>query len=172
MAKNPILRFFDFLAKMGIMVRDDPPKVIDVAARSWGDPVDGFVLSIEQIAHDENAPPTLSVVLRNVSPAAQTLAIPGWLHYYHFDMTAPLSPFGRELLKPERSTADSYTTTGRARRYPGPHRLNLQHETKRRIPHPRLLRASDRRHAAFQYNRNIRLSVLIANFSRSHTYQS
>lgn len=104
MAKNPILRFFDFLAKMGIMVRDDPPKVIDVAARSWGDPVDGFVLSIEQIAHDENAPPTLSVVLRNVSPAAQTLAIPGWLHYYHFDMTAPLSPFGRELLKPERST--------------------------------------------------------------------
>jgi len=89
---------------MGIMVRDDPPKVIDVAARVWGDAVDGFALSIEQIVHeDADTPPSLSVVLRNVGSAAQTLAIPGWLHFYHFDMTAPLSPFGRELLKPERS---------------------------------------------------------------------
>jgi hypothetical protein len=104
-AKNPILRFFDFLAKMGIMVRDDPPKVIDVAARTWGDAMDGFALSIEQIPHgDEDAPPSLSVVLRNVGDAAQTLEIPGWLHFYHFDLTAPLSPFGRELLKPERSS--------------------------------------------------------------------
>lgn len=86
------------------MVRDDPPKVIDVAARKWGDPVDGFALSIEQIPNEEaGAPPSLSVVLRNVGGTPQTLEIPGWLHFYRFDMTVPLSPFGRELLKPERS---------------------------------------------------------------------
>jgi hypothetical protein len=102
-AKNPIIRVLDFLAKMGITVRDDPPKVIDIAARTWGEPQGGFVLSIEQISPDEpDTPPSLSVVLRNVSSDTQTLTIPGWLHFYHFDMTAPLSPFGRELLKPER----------------------------------------------------------------------
>ena len=96
---------------MGIMVRDDPPKVIDVAARAWGDPVDDFVLSIEQIQQeDSDTPPSISVVLRNVGSAAQTLTIPGWLHFYHFDMTAPLSPFGRELLKPERSN-ERFTVT-------------------------------------------------------------
>ena len=90
---------------MGLMVRDDPPKVIDVAARTWGEPAEGFSLSIEQVPQDDpSAPPSLSVVLRNLSSEAKTFTIPGWLHFYRYDVTAELSPFGRQLLKPERAT--------------------------------------------------------------------
>ncbi len=105
MAKNPLIRFLDFLANMGLTVRDDPPKVIDVAARTWGRPVDDFALSIEQLPQDDpQTPPTLSVVIRNVSANAQTLTVPGWLHFYRIEIDAELSPFGRQLLKPERAT--------------------------------------------------------------------
>jgi hypothetical protein len=84
------------MAKMGLSVRDDPPRVINVAARQWGGTVDGFSLSIEQNAE------SLSVVLRNVGAAPRTLTIPGWLSFFKIDIDAPLTPFGRELLKPER----------------------------------------------------------------------
>jgi hypothetical protein len=81
---------------MGLTVRDDPPRVIDPASRKWGDPVDGFALSIEQISEG------LSVVLRNVGTSPQTLVIPGWLAFLKVGIDAPLTPFGRELLKPGR----------------------------------------------------------------------
>jgi hypothetical protein len=102
-SRNPIVRALNFLAKMGLTVRDDPPKTIDVAARTWGEALDGFALSVEQIPQeDAGAPPSLSVVLRNVSAAPQTLTVPGWLAFYRMEMDAERSAFGRELLKPER----------------------------------------------------------------------
>lgn len=104
MAKNPLIRFFDFLANMGLMVRDDPPKVIDVAARVWGEPSADFALSIEPLPPPEPGTPlTLSVVLRNVGAAPQTLQLPGWLRFYRIEIDAELTPFGRRLLDPDRA---------------------------------------------------------------------
>jgi hypothetical protein len=81
-----------------------------VAVRAWGESVDGFALSIEQVPQEEaGAPPSLSVVLRNVGGSARTLVAPGWLQFYRIDIDAALSPFGRELLKPERQTEVTVT---------------------------------------------------------------
>ena len=93
-----IKKALDFLARMGLSVRDDPKRVIDPAARVWGDPVDGFALSIDPM------PDGLSVVIRNIGTSPRTLVVPGWLSFFRIEMEAPLTPFGRELLKPERQT--------------------------------------------------------------------
>jgi len=88
------------MAKMGLSVRDDPPRVIDIAARQWGEVVDGFALSIEQIPREA----TLSVVLRNVGTQPRTLVIPGWLGFFKVETEAQPTRFGLELMKPERQT--------------------------------------------------------------------
>lgn len=98
MAKNILVRALDFLAQMGLTVRDDPPKVIDVANRIWSDPVDGITLSAAQV--DDR----ISVVIRNVGTETATFKVNGWLAFYQVEMDAELTPFGRELLKPERQT--------------------------------------------------------------------
>jgi hypothetical protein len=102
---------FDFLAGMGLIVRDDPPKVVDLAAREWGAAVEGLALSIGEIPHaDPDAQAAVSVVLRNAGAAARSLTVPGWLFFYRFEVRdsggapAAMSPFGRELLKPARRT--------------------------------------------------------------------
>jgi hypothetical protein len=108
--------FFDFMAKMGLSVRDDPPKVVDLTIRSWGEPADGLVLSVYDIVReDSEALPRISVVIRNIGTERKSFPVPGWLYFYQvevrllevgprYDSIAPLSPFGRELLKPERRT--------------------------------------------------------------------
>jgi hypothetical protein len=111
MEKLMIRGFFDFLAKMGLSVRDDPPKVIELTGRAWGDTVDGLALSVRQAPNDDSsAVPALSVVLRNVGATPRRLTTPGWLFFFRIDMLGPdgapasLTPFGRELLRPERNT--------------------------------------------------------------------
>jgi hypothetical protein len=100
--------FFDFLAKMGLSVRDDPPKVVDLSVREFGEPQQGLALSIRQIPRDDpDALASVSVVIRNVSQEVRTFVVPGWLAFYQFDVRmpdgspAPLTPFGRALAKPE-----------------------------------------------------------------------
>jgi hypothetical protein len=95
-AVNPFRGLADFLAKMGLTVRDDPRRVIDISARQWGETLDGFALSLEPF------PGGISVVLLNVGEAPRTLTIPAWLRFFRFDIDAPLTPFGRQLLSPER----------------------------------------------------------------------
>lgn len=104
-------RFFDFMAGMGLIVRDDPKKVIDLTVREWGPEVDGFVLSIGEIPHeDPDAQAAVSLVLRNVGTASRQLTVPGWLFFYRFEIlgadgtAASMSSFGKELLKPARRT--------------------------------------------------------------------
>jgi hypothetical protein len=59
-------RFYNFLANMGLVLRDDPPKVIDMAGRAWGEAVNGFALSIREIPkEDPRQQAVLSVVIRN-----------------------------------------------------------------------------------------------------------
>ena len=99
------------MAKMGLSVRDDPPKVVDLTIREWGEARNGFELSILSLPReDPDALPRLSVVIRNVGQGEKRLAVPGWLFFYRTEVrqadgaVIPLSPFGRELTKPDRST--------------------------------------------------------------------
>jgi hypothetical protein len=111
-AISALRQFFDLLAKMGLSMRDDPKRVIDVAARQWGEPVDGLALSLEPVLlrEDRQVMSNLSVVLRNAGQETKSLEVPGWLFFLLVELTAPdgravpLSPFGAELLKPSRRT--------------------------------------------------------------------
>ena len=95
---------------MGLAMRDDPPKTIDVSSRPWGPSRDGFALSLESAPLREDASVTsnLSVVLRNEMAVARALSLPPWLFLYRVELTRPdgnpasLSAFGREMLNPER----------------------------------------------------------------------
>ena len=97
------------MAKMGLMIRDDPPKVIDCAARQWGEAKAGWALSVESTPGTEkDDPPTLSIVIRNVGTAKQTLTVPGWMHFYAVELhetngtEVPMAPFGKTALDPSR----------------------------------------------------------------------
>ena len=99
----------DWFAKLGLTVRDDAPKTVDIAGREWGEPVDGMALSIQQIRKEDPAQlPSISAAIRNVSGEQRRFEIPDWLLFYSFEITGPdgkrVGPtaFGRELLKPER----------------------------------------------------------------------
>jgi hypothetical protein len=99
------------MAGMGLIVRDDPPKVIDLTVREWGAASDGLALSIRQTPNkDPAAQEAISAVLRNVGEATREMNVPSGLFFYRLEITGPdaspvpLSPFGRELLRPERNT--------------------------------------------------------------------
>jgi len=112
--------FFDFLARMGLSVRDDPKRVIDPANRQWGPPIGGLALSLESVLlrEDRSVMSNLSVVLRNLSDATKSLVVPGWLFFFHVEITGPdgtpvpVSSFGGELLKPSRRTERIDVTLG------------------------------------------------------------
>jgi hypothetical protein len=99
----------NWFARLGLTVRDDAPKTVDIAGREWGAPVGGFSLSIEQIRKEDPAQlPAISAAVRNVSGQRKRFEIPGWLVFYGIEITGPEgaragpTAFGRELLKPER----------------------------------------------------------------------
>jgi hypothetical protein len=99
---NPYHGFLDFIAKMGLTLKGDPPRKIHVEGREWGEPVDGIALSIQEILNtDPEQLPAISVVMKNTGPKLLQLTIPGWMHFYEVETTAELSAFGRQLLKPE-----------------------------------------------------------------------
>jgi hypothetical protein len=109
---NAFRRFVDFLAKMGLLVRDDPPKVLDPATRQWSPAVDGFTISVRPIpGENPEAVSAISIALRNVSPLVATLEIPNWLFFYHIEIAGcGLTPYGRALLRPERNTMRQIVT--------------------------------------------------------------
>jgi hypothetical protein len=101
----------EFSARFGLTMRDDPRKVIDLAARTWGEQGGWGAVSIELIEQgDPDALPAVSAVLKNAGAQAVSLTVPGWLFFFHAEVTepdgsqVPLSPFGAQLLKPERRT--------------------------------------------------------------------
>lgn len=83
------------------MLRGDPPKVIDLAGREWGQAKGGMALSVKAQGAG------LSVVLRNVGEERRTLAVPGWLHFFEIFLyapdcsPAPLTSYGRRSLHPD-----------------------------------------------------------------------
>jgi len=106
-------RVHNFLANMGLILTDDPPKVVDTTGREWGDAVGGLQLSIREIAkEDPQQLAAISVVLRNVGSEVKTLRIPGWLSFYQIDVkradATPVPPtsYGKRLLKAEPAGED------------------------------------------------------------------
>ena len=106
-----IRRFLTFLAKMGLSVRDDPRKVVDIGGRQWGQPVNGLALSVLLPPRKNEELPTISVAIHNRSAETQSLTTRGWLDFFRVSIigpdgvAAPMTSYGAELMKPERLPA-------------------------------------------------------------------
>jgi hypothetical protein len=102
---NGFRRVFNLLANMGLILRDDPPKVIDMTGREFGAAVNGLELSIREFPKDDPGErAVLSVVIRNRENEKKVFVVPGWLFFYEVQIDAPLSGYGDQVLKPERKT--------------------------------------------------------------------
>jgi hypothetical protein len=113
------IRVFNFLANMGLVIRDDPPKVIDLTGREWGPAIDGVALSIRMMPRDRpHDPAVLSVVIRNGGTAQKSFTVPGWMFFYDAEVTrqdalsAPLTAYGKQVLRPERQTEEIQVKLG------------------------------------------------------------
>jgi len=101
-AANKFIRFFNFLANMGLVLRDDPPRVIDMAGREWGEPADGLALSIRELKReDPRQVAGISVVIKNEEPRSRILNVPPWIFFCEID-GLELTPYGRQLMSPDR----------------------------------------------------------------------
>lgn len=93
------------MGRMGLTLRGDPPRKIDMTGREWGEPVHGLALSIREIPkEDPEQLASVSAVMRNSGEKEIPLVVPGWLYFYKIDVAAPLTKYGGALLKPERQT--------------------------------------------------------------------
>jgi hypothetical protein len=82
---------------MGLVIRDDPPKVIDLAGREWGAEVEGLVLSIRELPREDARQVTgISVVVRSVSSETKRLSVPSAAFFYRIE-GLDLTPFGRQF---------------------------------------------------------------------------
>ena len=102
------------MAKMGLSVKDDPKKVVDIAGRTWGEPVEGLALSVMlRVKEDPDELPAISVAIHNTGTSTQRLTTHGWLHFFQVSLTdstgaaATLTSYGNQLMKPERMQAAS-----------------------------------------------------------------
>ncbi len=94
------------MGKMGLTLRGDPPRSIDVSNRKWGEPVDGVVLSIREITRvDPEELVSVSAVMKNEGQKHIPLSIPGWLYFYQMEIAAPTTSYGASLLRPKHRQA-------------------------------------------------------------------
>lgn len=111
-ATNKFIRFYNFLAQMGLVLRDDPPKVIDMTGREWGEAVDGLALSIRELRRDDPREVAgISVVMKNEGTGTRAFSIPPWIFFYKIE-GLELTPYGRQLMSPDRKGKDIEVTLG------------------------------------------------------------
>lgn len=97
MGTNPFFRFYTFLAKMGLVIHDDPPKVIDLTGREWGETIDGLALSIRELPREDSRSVVgISVAMRNTSSVPKMLSVVDWPTYFEVE-NLELTPYGRKL---------------------------------------------------------------------------
>jgi hypothetical protein len=107
---NKFIRFFNFLANMGLVIRDDPPKVIDMTGREWGDAVDGLALSIRELKREDHRQVAgISVVMKNGGTRSKTLNVPPWIFYYEIE-GLELTPYGQQSMNAERKAKNIEVT--------------------------------------------------------------
>ncbi len=102
---------------MGLSVRDDPRKEVDIAGRTWGEAVGGVALSLmRKPVEDADELPVVSAAIHNRSQSPVTFTTRGWLNFFEVSVAgtdgaaAELTPFGRESMKTERLPAASAVT--------------------------------------------------------------
>jgi hypothetical protein len=101
-AANRFIRFYNFLAKMGLVLRDDPPKVIEMTGREWGEARGGLALSIRELPRDDSGQVAgISVVLKNEGTDTRSLIVPPWIFFYKVE-GLELTPYGRQLTIADR----------------------------------------------------------------------
>jgi hypothetical protein len=94
---NRFTRFYNFLANMGLVIRDDPPKVIDLTGREWGPEVDGLTLSIRELPREDLRQVTgISVVMKNTTGETKRFGIPSAAFFSRIH-GLELTPFGRQF---------------------------------------------------------------------------
>jgi hypothetical protein len=109
-AANNFTRFFNFLANLGLVIRDDPPRVIDMTGREWGGPVDGLALSVRELKREEPRQVAgISVVIKNGGTHPKILDVPPWIFYYEIE-GLELSPYGRQSMNPDRKAKNIEVT--------------------------------------------------------------
>jgi hypothetical protein len=109
-AVNKFIRVFNFLANMGLVIRDDPPKVIDMTGREWGDAVNGLALSVRELKREEPRQVAgISVVMKNGGAHLQQLDVPPWIVYYAIE-GLELTAYGRQSLNAERKMKNTEVT--------------------------------------------------------------
>src|SRR5580658_3621367 len=107
---NKFTRFYNFLANMGLVLRDDPPRVIDMTGREWGEFVDGLALSVRELKREDPGQVAgISVVMRNAGTEPKTLDVPPWIFYYEID-GLELTPYGRQSMNQDRKTKNTEVT--------------------------------------------------------------
>jgi len=83
----------------GLIMKDDEPLEIRDPDRQWGPPSEGLMLSAKAKGQ------RLSVVLKNAGADEIRANIPGWLFFYHLDISPLplLTNFGKQALDPKRN---------------------------------------------------------------------
>ena len=95
---NKFTRFYNLLANMGLVIRDDPPKVIDLTGREWGAEVNELALSIRELPREDARQVTgISVVMRNAGSEPQRLNIAPWVFFYKIE-GLELTAYGRQFI--------------------------------------------------------------------------
>ncbi len=98
-----IRRFFAWvyywMAMCGLVMKDDEPIEVRDPDRQWGPSSDGLQLSAKAKGQ------RLSVVIKNSGTEEIRANIPGWLFFYHLDISPvpPLTNFGQQALDPRRN---------------------------------------------------------------------
>jgi hypothetical protein len=111
-AENKFIRFYNFLAKMGLVLRDDPRKVVDLTGRDWGEPADGLALSIRELPREDHRQVAgISVVMKNLGTDPRTLTVPPWIFFYRIE-GLELTPYGRQLMIPDQKRRTEGLTLG------------------------------------------------------------
>jgi hypothetical protein len=107
---NKFTRFYNLLANMGLVLRDDPPKVIDMTGREWGEPVVGLALSVRELKREElGRVAGISVVMKNAGTHPKTLEVPPWIFYYEIE-GLELTPYGRQSMNQDQKAKNIEVT--------------------------------------------------------------
>jgi hypothetical protein len=105
-------RFYNFLAKMGLVIRDDPPKVIDMTGREWGEAAEGLALSIRELKREDPGQVAgISIVMKNGGTNPKTFQVPPWIFSYKVD-GVDLSPYGRQLMSSDQKVKNIEVSLG------------------------------------------------------------
>ena len=109
---NKFTRFYNFLANMGLVIRDDPPRVIDLTGREWGAATNGLALSIRELPREDPRQVTgISVVMKNVGTEAKRVVMSSGPFFYRIH-GLDLTPFGQQFFKSRQQGQQTSVTLG------------------------------------------------------------